>query len=89
MIDLAGKQFGRLTVLLLAARTYGRKRRKIWWVRCVCDSEIMVPAKSLASGKTRSCGCLRRENSAGMARAKQRSAGGQFVCLTIERGAAP
>ena len=89
MIDLAGEQFGRLTVLRLAARRYGQTRRRVGWVRCAGNAVVLVPVKSLTCGKSRSCGCLRRENSSARARAKQRSATGQFICVTIGQGMSP
>jgi len=54
--DLAGKVFGRLTVL---RRMPGKKVQ----VRCICGMTKIVWSTSLRQGLTRSCGCLRRERS--------------------------
>ena len=57
--DYSGRVFGRLTVICdsgLRART-----SVIWDCVCVCGAGIQVPAIRLRTGKTMSCGCLRRE----------------------------
>lgn len=62
-----GERVGRLTIIEIAQLTdQGRS------YRCVCDcgNEITVLGKSLARGNTRSCGCLRRETTAAMGRAR-------------------
>lgn len=62
VIDLQGQRFGRLLVIERAP-IYGGFA--MW--RCVCDcgTERVLPSRSLLSTRinTRSCGCLRRENS--------------------------
>ena len=58
-IDLAGKRFGKLTVL----EEYGRdKSGQILW-RCLCDcgQYTTVLRGNLRSGITKSCGCFARE----------------------------
>lgn len=54
--DLTGQQFGRLTVVQLAA-----DRPTRWLCRCVCGTTTIVWASALTSGNTQSCGCLHRE----------------------------
>ncbi len=56
--DLVGKQFGRLVV---SARHFRTGRRVFWWCRCECGYTKSIEAGHLTSGRTRSCGCLRRE----------------------------
>jgi hypothetical protein len=58
--DLAGQRFGRWTVL----RPVRRGRRTAWFCRCDCGAELVVDGGSLASGASRSCGCLKREEAA-------------------------
>jgi hypothetical protein len=58
--DLTSVRFGRLTVLGLTERVEDN-RHKVWSARCDCGNEILVRAKSLVSGNTRSCGCLRQD----------------------------
>jgi hypothetical protein len=61
MIDLTGQCFGRLTVLWPAGRR--RAGHVAWSVQCVCGEVRAVLMGDLRSGRTRSCGCLRRETS--------------------------
>lgn len=58
--DLAGKRFGRLTVLELAeSRTYpcGTTHRH-WLCRCDCGNITIVSQSHLKTGMVKSCGCL-------------------------------
>ena len=57
--DLTGIKFGRLTVL----RPGKKKRNGAEWVcKCKCGNEITVKAASLKSGKTKSCGCILKDD---------------------------
>ena len=58
LIDLAGKQFGRLKVIERAETV--NKRTK-WLCECDCGNEIIAEAYNLKSGHTQSCGCLQSE----------------------------
>lgn len=60
-LDLVGQRYGRLTVIE-PARTNGRY--PAWKCKCDCGNEVIVITNSLRSGKTKSCGCLRRETCA-------------------------
>jgi hypothetical protein len=51
--------FGHLTVLNSLRDTNGLRK---YYVRCVCDTRFAVLAEELTSGKTKSCGCKKREN---------------------------
>lgn len=55
--DLAGEQFGRLTVLR-RDDTKEPGRGNFWICRCACGKEVVVRTHSLVSGHTKSCGCL-------------------------------
>lgn len=60
MTDITGKRFGRLTVIAPDApcdKEHGYR----WIVRCDCGTVFTAYRGNLASGMTRSCGCLRRE----------------------------
>lgn len=57
--DLAGKVFGRLTVLSYA---YSKNGSRYWKCQCECGNIAYVTTKSLNSGNTQSCGCLHHEN---------------------------
>lgn len=56
--DLIGTTHGRLTVL----RREGHLGASVAWrCRCSCGVEIVRPGISLTTGNTRSCGCIKRE----------------------------
>lgn len=57
-LDISGQRYGAL-VALRFHDMLGIKRR--WWVRCDCGAEKAVCQSELRSGKTKSCGCLRRQ----------------------------
>lgn len=59
-IDLTGQQFGMLTVVWTAR---DRSRGRAWDCWCQCGHWVpAVPAKSLRSGNTSSCGCKRKSS---------------------------
>lgn len=59
VIDITGQRFGRLKVI---GRRYlnTKDRHTRWLCKCECGIERIVDKSSLISGKTRSCGCLRK-----------------------------
>lgn len=63
-----GQRFGRLVAVVRVENGTGGKVR--WRCRCDCGTEVEVFASGLRSGRTRSCGCLRRE----LGRARMRAA---------------
>ena len=58
--NLINQRFGRLTVIALAPKAPGNPNRR-WAVSCDCGLITVVFGMDLTSGKTMSCGCLRRE----------------------------
>lgn len=62
LVNLKGMRFGTLKVIELTNERY--KRHVVWKCKCSCGNFINVPGNSLKSGNTRSCGCLRRKQSA-------------------------
>lgn len=58
--DLTGQRFGRLLVVEYAGTT-GNAFRTLWRCRCDCGATPVVLANSLATRRTRSCGCLQPE----------------------------
>lgn len=62
-IDLTGHTVGRWTVLAAAADiiTGDGQKRRAWSCECSCGTRKPVLESSLQSGKSQSCGCLRRE----------------------------
>lgn len=59
MKQLAGKKFGRLTVICDDRRD--KFGHVFWKCRCECGNECIVVGYSLESGNTKSCGCLNTE----------------------------
>jgi len=64
-IDLTNKRFGRWTVILENKKVHDTKAQthpSLWY--CVCDCGEVRPEvlySSLVSGRSKSCGCLRKE----------------------------
>lgn len=56
--DMTGQRFGRLVV---TARAGSRRGRAIWRCLCDCGESHHVAGMYLKAGKSRSCGCLQRE----------------------------
>lgn len=57
--DLTGQRFGRLVVLEEGERT--KSGQVIWYCMCDCGNERRIPVSSLTSGRTKSCGCRRKD----------------------------
>jgi len=54
-IDLAGKTYGRLTVV----EVVDVPGELLWRCRCRCGREHLALGRALRFGRTKSCGCLR------------------------------
>jgi hypothetical protein len=65
-IDLAGRKFGKLTVVSLKKVIAGAGR--IWTCQCECGNINLVRTGYLLSGHTKSCGCLARESASNRAK---------------------
>ena len=60
---LIGKKFGKLTVIeFLGTNSYAKPYYKC---KCECGNEVEVVGAHLLSGNTRSCGCIKLEDSVG------------------------
>ncbi len=57
--DLLGQRFGRLVVE--AIDTEKTKDRWLWLCRCDCGATVKVGTGNLRGGKTKSCGCWKRD----------------------------
>ena len=64
LVDLMGKVFGKWVVNKRDKVKANNVRFKgaYWICKCECGRVKSVPARSLVSGKSRSCGCLREDN---------------------------
>ena len=61
--DLTGRKFDRLTPYE-RAEDYKAKNGNVyamWKCHCSCGNDVIVAAQSLIYGKTKSCGCYRKE----------------------------
>lgn len=58
-VDLVGQKFGRLTVIKFINKG---KYKYYWLCKCDCSNKTIVRAGHLNDGRTRSCGCLAKEN---------------------------
>ena len=58
-LDLAGKKFGRLTLVKVTGVNASKQR--IWACICDCGREHSVSQAHITKGKTTSCGCYRKE----------------------------
>jgi len=60
-VDLTGKRFGRLIVLEYTGIVNGRTGRH-WLCKCDCGKTKNILGYSLQNGETKSCSCIRVEN---------------------------
>lgn len=61
LIDLTGKEFGRLTVIARVENSLKFPKKPVWKCICQCGEEVRVLGENLRSGHTKSCGCLHDE----------------------------
>lgn len=67
--DIQGKRFERLVVL---SREPNNKHGKAMWLcQCDCGNTKIVIGREVRIGRTKSCGCLRKENAAAVARSRK------------------
>lgn len=71
-IDLSGQKFGRLHVMARHGTTLPVR----WQCRCACGATCTVEGLLLRDGRTKSCGCLRRETTGALKRTHGMGAGG-------------
>ncbi len=67
-LNLIGQQFGRLTVRDLLQKG----DRPHWQCDCSCGQKAIVATNQLTSGKTKSCGCARRDAAASVGKSNIR-----------------
>ena len=59
MQDIVGQKFDRLTIKAFSHKS--QEHRTYWLCSCTCGNETVVSRNALVSGKTKSCGCIRKE----------------------------
>ena len=57
--DLSKNKFTKLTAIKFIGRV--KNNYSVWECQCDCGQKVDVPAHRLTSGRTKSCGCWRRE----------------------------
>lgn len=62
LVDIRGQRFGRLVALEPTERRCKSDRSIVWRFRCDCGRTHLAKSKNVVYGRTRSCGCLRREH---------------------------
>lgn len=79
-IDLTGQRFGRLVVTGRAPENYradnGFTTIPRYICQCDCGNTTVVLRSNLKTGRTRSCGCIRREAPTERARARREQRNG-------------
>lgn len=62
--DLTNQVFNHLTVLSKDEKRTKEKGRTYWFCQCDCEEKnvVSIATSQLTTGKTRSCGCLRKNN---------------------------
>ncbi|MGN1298074.1 MAG: HNH endonuclease [Clostridia bacterium] len=68
-IDLTGKKFNNLTVISENGKT---GKEILWKCKCDCGNVVNVRGYDLKNGHTKSCGCIRKENSKSTIREKNK-----------------
>lgn len=67
LINLAGKRFGKLTVIERAKKPGTKAGNAQWLCLCDCGKKTIVYSYCLTSGATKSCGCLKAQHLASVA----------------------
>ena len=58
-LDRTNMRYGRLLVIKHAGKD--KRNKHLWLCKCDCGNEKVVVADNLSSGKSKSCGCLKKE----------------------------
>lgn len=61
--DLTGLKINKLTVIEFAGYSQDKSKKPLWRCQCECGKEAIVRAHMILSGRTQSCGCVRKETS--------------------------
>lgn len=60
--EMKGRTFGRLYVRCFHKMIrFGSRLRAVWKCDCSCGARFYAVGERLVAGKTKSCGCLRRD----------------------------
>jgi hypothetical protein len=75
-IDITGKKYGRLTVI---SREGSKHDKAMWKAKCDCGNTTVVCGRNLRLNRTKSCGCLSKENASKLFTRHGESIGGCSV----------
>lgn len=81
VIDLTGQRFGKLLVVERDLFAPNTGKGASWICKCDCGNTVSVLSGRLKSGQTRSCGCLRYENTTQIT---ENLAGKRFGLWTVQ-----
>lgn len=59
MIDITGMKFGKLTPIEIVGKN--KRRQLMWKCKCDCGNENVVCGSEMRLGRTKSCGCARKD----------------------------
>ncbi len=63
IVDITNEKYGSLIVIGFGSRKKNKWGSRTYWLcKCECGNEKLVRKDHLTSGKTKSCGCLEKEN---------------------------
>ncbi len=79
----SGQRYGRLTAICFEDR--GVRGAARWKFRCDCGSDVVVYANRARTGSTKSCGCLRAQNTVLMGKQKTHGYTGTPTYVSWER----
>ena len=82
--DLTGQKFGKLTVIKMSEERGNRNQIK-WICKCECGNIHIVTGESLRAGKSKSCGCLKHEDSYNKIQDREFALWKQLYNSTIKR----
>lgn len=75
--NLVGNKFGKLKVLSFSHLTTGKVKSKMWVCLCDCGNKVTKSTATLNFGRTKSCGCLRKDGSRSVTHGQ--ASGGNFT----------
>lgn len=81
VIDIAGRKFGKLTVLKRESSAYHGVAT--WLCLCECGNKKTVAGSSLRRGNTQSCGCIKNNNRSRPKKVKIQMIGKKFGKLLV------
>jgi hypothetical protein len=85
--DLTGQKFGRWTVIEIQRIKKNNESRVFWLCKCDCGNTKVVAARTLKSGDSQSCGCLKKERLHDSNTLEEGEAGFNKVLKNYKRGA--